>query len=194
MAKSAQLIVLEAVDDRALAQLSAELCRWLRECGLAIKETHEPTCGPAGTQILLARQRRVQFDATSLALLHLADRLDHASRPDGIESWLAAGRHVICQHYGLAAAAWLWGQVAWDWLHRIDALCRVPDLTLFVDWAAEGSQQERLRQGYLAAIRRLRESDSSIRIIDGTQTPAQVRLACNRQVADLLGIQPAGLE
>ena len=152
MANDAKLIVLEAVDDAVLAYLSGEVCRWLRNCELLIEETREPTYGPAGTQILLDRQGRLRFDAASLALLYLADRLDHVQHTGGIERSLAAGRHIVCTHYGLAAAARLWGEVDWDWLCRIDTLCRPPDLTLFLDLKVQDAPQVQLRQGYLAAI------------------------------------------
>ena len=63
MAENGKLIVLEAVDDGVLTQLAERLCRWLCARGLAVEHTHEPTYGPAGTQILLAGQGRLQFDA-----------------------------------------------------------------------------------------------------------------------------------
>jgi len=198
MAENGKLIVLEAVDDTALALLSGQLCRWLRECGLPVEETREPTYGPAGAQILLSRQGRVHFDAVSLALLYLADRLDHVQREDGIDNSLAAGRHVICNHYGLAAGSQLWGQVEYDWLCRIDALCRVPDLTLFVDLPADAPLQSQLRAGYLAAIQCLKDTGQNMRVVDGVfnglvaaeDVLAQMSLACKQQIAGLLALEP----
>lgn len=189
MAENGKLIVLEAIDDAVLAQLAQELCLWLRKCGLAVEETREPTYGPAGTQILLARQRRLQLDARSLALLYLADRLDHVQRSGGIESWLAAGRHVLCVHYGLAAAARLWGEVEWDWLCRIGALCRVPDLTLWIDLPPDGPPGRQLRENYVAVVQRSRKRGQQIAILDSPGTPAQLYLACRQQIAQLLGIE-----
>jgi thymidylate kinase len=188
MEEHGKLIVLEGVDDSALAQLSGELCRSLRKANVAVEETCEPTYGPAGTQILLARQGRLQFDATSLALLYLADRLDHLEHTGGIADSLANGVHVICRHYGLAAAACLWGEVEWDWLCSIDALCRTPDLTLLADLAPEGSRQRQLREGYLAAIERMRDKGHVIAIPDGANTPARLVSACKGQIGQLLNI------
>jgi hypothetical protein len=122
-------------------------------------------------------------------LLYLADRLDHAQRTDGIESSLAAGRHVICMHYGLAAVARLWGQVECDWLCCIDALCRVPDLTLFVDLPTDEPWQKQLREGYLAAIQCLQSSGPEISVVDGGDAPAQTDLVCKKHIAHLLKLE-----
>jgi len=196
MAEKGKFIVLEAVDDSALALLSGELCRWLRECDLPVEETREPTYGPAGVQIILSRQGRLHFDAASLALLYLADRLDHVQREDGIASSLAAGRHVVCIHYGLAAVSQLWGQVEYDWLCRIDAPCRVPDLTLFVDLPADGPLQSRLREDYLAAVQCLKDNGQGITVVDGVvdsdDVLAQVGWACKRYIARMLALEPPG--
>jgi thymidylate kinase len=190
MAEIGKLIVLEAVDDTALELLSDEICGWLRECGLPVEETREPTYGPAGAQILLARQGRLYFDATSLALLYLADRLDHVERTNGMASALQAGRHVICLHYGLAAVSRLWGQVESDWLCRIDALCRVPDLTLFYDLPVEGLPQEQLRESYLAAIPCLRKAGQEVQIVGDRDARSQISSAGKRWIAKLLELVP----
>jgi dTMP kinase len=189
MTGKGKFIILEGVDDSALDRLAEALCRWLRGQHLEVEHTREPTYGPAGAQVLLARQGRLQFDATTLALLYLADRLDHVQHTDGIESWLGAGRHVICAHYGLAACAWLWGHVEWDWLCRIDALSRVPDLTLFIDLPARGSQQRRLQEGYRASVQKLQANSQEIAVVDGADTPDKIYLTCRKHVARLLGLE-----
>jgi thymidylate kinase len=195
MVETGKFIVLEAVDDLGLDGLSEELCRWLRGTGLPVEETAEPTHGPAGTQVRLARQGRLQFDATSLALLYLADRLDHVQHAGGLAHSLAEGRHVICRHYGLAAAARLWGQVEWDWLCSIDSLCRTPDLTLWVDLCPDGRKQRpKLWEAYQAAVSCLQTSGQKIVVVAGTRTPAQAALACKQEIARLLGLDPPSRE
>lgn len=186
MTEQGKLIVLEGADDVALLRLTETLCRWIRECGVAVECTHEPTYGPAGTQISLARQGRLVFDDKSLALLYLADRLDHRQRADGIESWRKAGRHVVCRHSGLAAAARLWNRVDGDWLHGMDALCGMPDLTLYLDFPAIGAEQAYLRSGYQAAIEHLASKTQNIVIIDGTAPIEVMHSACRSPIARLL--------
>jgi thymidylate kinase len=201
MADEGRLIVLEGIDDAALSALAERLCHWLRRQGIAAEHTREPTYGPAGTQVRLAQQGRLPFDAASLALLWLADRLDHLEREDGILTWLAAGRHVLCVHYALFAYAHQWGQVEWPWLRQIDAPCRAPDLTLFIDTPipeADGrcvEDVEGLRTGYLQAIERLQDEGRTIVVVDDPGAPDGVYRACRRYVADLLDLSlPADLE
>jgi dTMP kinase len=181
-----KLIVLEAVDDEVLDELAERLSRWLAACGIDAECTREPTYGPAGTQVLLAEQERLELDAMSLALLYLADRLDHVERAEGLASWLDRGQHVICAHYGLAAAARLWGEVDWAWMERIDALSRKPDLTLFVDLPVD-IESKRLQASYRAVVERLC-SDSDVRTIHSTE-PQTAFLACQRAIAHMLDLE-----
>ena len=194
MAAHGRLVVLEGIDDAALGELGKSLCRWLRGLGVAAEHTQEPTYGPAGSQVILVQQGRLQLDAMSLALLCFADRLDHMEREDGILSWLEAGRHVVCVHFGLYAYARQWGEVEWDWQRRIDALCREPDLTLYVSPCGQnardpGGQHARcLCDGYSAAIARLRGEGQPVVVVDGRSSSDEIRGACQRHVADLLDL------
>ncbi len=122
-------------------------------------------------------------------MLYLADRLDHAQRADGIESWLAAGRHVICAHYTLAASARLWAKVEADWLDRIDALSCAPDLVLYIDFPARGSQQKRLQVGYRASIQHLQDRGQDIELVDGVTGPGLAYSTCQKHIARLLRLE-----
>jgi hypothetical protein len=185
MAEHGKLIALEGTDDVALGELAGALCRWLRERQIAVEHTREPTYGPAGSQVLLARQGRLALDPVSLALLCLADRLDHLQRGDGILAWLAQGRYVVCVHYALSAYAQQWGQVDWAWQRQIDAPCRAPDLTLFVHPSqAEGDP---LQSAYLQASERLRAEGQAVVTVDGRRSADEILGVCQRRVADLLG-------
>jgi thymidylate kinase len=190
MAEQGKLIVLEGMDDVALGELAASLCRWLRGQEVAVEQTREPTYGPAGSQVLLSRRGRLQLDAVSLALLHLADRLDHLQREGGLLSWLDEGRCVVCVHYALSAYAWLWGKVDWAWQQEIDAPCRRPDLTLFVDSAPV--KEDALRVAYVEAIERLREKGQAVVMVDGGGTPDEVLARCQRHVGGLLADELSG--
>jgi thymidylate kinase len=198
MAETGRLIVLEGLDDAALGSLAERLCYGLREQGIAAEYTREPTYGPAGAQVRLAQQGRLPLDPISLALLCLADRLDHLEREEGIRAWLASGRHVLCVHYALYAYAWQWGQVDWDWQRRIDAACRAPDLTLYVDMPLSvlgevcvgGSEvpdanAKRLDRGYRQAIARLRDEGQSVVVVDGRDTLDAIYRACRCHIEDL---------
>jgi dTMP kinase len=198
MVETGRLIVLEGLDDAALGALAERLCDGLRERGIAAEHTRQPTYGPAGAQVRLARQGRLPLDPVSLALLCLADRLDHLEREDGVRAWLASGRHVLCVHYALYTYSWQRGQVEWDWQRRIEAPCRAPDLTLYVDAPFSaldgvrvcgsevlGANAGSLRTGYLETIERLQAEGQAVAVIDGRGTPDEIYSACWRYIKDL---------
>jgi hypothetical protein len=185
-----KLIALEGIDESLLSAQAERLYRWLRERGLAAERTGEPTYGPAGAQVRLVRGGRLRLDPQSLALLWTADRLDQLGREDGILAWLADGRHVVCVRYFAYACAYLWGRVEWEWSRAINAPCRMPDLTFYLDFppsSAGVSGAAALREGYLAALQALRAQGEAIVTLDGTVTPDRLDHAVRRPVADLLG-------
>jgi dTMP kinase len=191
MSATGKLIVLEGIDDAALGVQAEGLYRWLSGRGVAVERTKEPTHGPVGAQIRLYRQGRLQLDPAIVALLWTADRLDHLRREDGICSWLADGRHVLCTHYVLYSCAAQLDQLDLAWLRQVNALCRAPDLTLFLDTPLpqEGApEMERLRENYMQAIDRFRGEGERIAHIDGHGTADEIWAACQRQVATLLSL------
>jgi dTMP kinase len=185
MPHKGKLIALEGVDDQALDSQAESLYRWLHGLGIAVEKTREPTNGPVGTQVQLHRQGRLHFTPGSLALLLMADRLDHLTREDGILAWLEGGHHVLCVHYLLSSYARLFDQVPLDWHRQINARCRAPDLTLYVD--APSAQRDALA-GYQRALESLSAEGQSIPRIDAAEGPDAVDQACRREVARLLSL------
>jgi dTMP kinase len=201
-----RLIVLEGMDDALLEAQAARLCRWLRDGGIAVEGTREPTHGPVGAQIRLAQGGRLQIDAQSLALFSVADRMDHLGREGGILAQLAEGCIVVCVHYLLCSYAQQWDEVERAWLRQINARCRTPDLTLFIDapppaggglrQASFGYAQDRqgrlpdagpLRERYVRVIERLASEGECIVTVDGRGTADEIQSAC-RQAVMTLGI------
>ena len=156
-----RLVALEGIDEALLQAQAERLCHWLRDHEIAAEQTHEPTQGPVGVQIRLVQQGRLQLPPTSVALLEVADRLDHLACPGGILAWLAERRIVVCVHYTLSMYASHWHQLDWTWLRQINARCRPPDLTLFIDTpvppaAASRTAQPQLSRRYRCPARRAR--------------------------------------
>ncbi len=158
-----RLIALECVDDALLDAVTRRLYRHLRARGVACEHTAEPTYGPVGAQLLLARQGRLQFGPLSRALVDLADRLDHLGREDGIVAWLEAGRCVLCAHYLLSAWARLIDHVDLAWLCAINARCPAPDLTLLIE-VPPAPENAALAENY---ARVGRQTGHKIAVIDG---------------------------
>ena len=125
MPQRGKLIALEGADGDLLGELSGSLHRWLRGLGVDVEHTAEPTSGPVGALVQLHAQGRLALTPESLALLQMADRLDHLTRENGILSWLDAGRHVLCARYLLSSLAQLYGQVPLDWHTKGNVVVRL---------------------------------------------------------------------
>jgi dTMP kinase len=96
-----RFIALEGIDGSGTTTQKARLAAALRDRGLDVLETFEPSEGPLGT---MARGMLRGDDPAApdlLALVFAADRLEHLSRC--IEPALAAGRTVICDRYVLSS-------------------------------------------------------------------------------------------
>ena len=184
MPDKGRLIALEGVDDQALDSQAESLYRWLHGVDIAVEKTREPTNGPVGTQVQLHRQGRLHFTPGSLALLLMADRLDHLTREDGILAWLDGGRHVLCVHYLLSSYARLFDQVPLDWHRQINVRCRAPDLTLYVDAPSAG----RDALAYLRVIESLSAEGQTIPCIDAAEGADAVDQGCRREIARLLSL------
>jgi dTMP kinase len=189
MSIEGKLIALEGIDDTMLDRQSERLYRWLRGQGIAAERTQEPTHGPVGAQIHLYLQGRLRLDPASLALFWTADRMDHLGHENGILAQLAKGHHVLCARYLLFSYAHQLHQVDLDWLRQVNALCHVPDLTLFIDIPVprdRASELGQLRRNYLRVIERLRAEGERIERIDGQDSADGIHRACQYPVAALL--------
>jgi dTMP kinase len=180
------LVALEGTDEMLLSALAERICRWLRDREIAAEQTLEPTQGPVGAQIRLAQQGRLQLPPASVALLEVADRLDHLTCPGGILAWLDERRVVVCVHYALFTYASHWRHLDGTWLRQINARCRPPDLTLFIDTpASPGAPAEELSHAYRAAIAALQAEGEPVVVIDGRGSEDDVLSACQAQLAPL---------
>ena len=197
MAREGKLIVLESVDDTILRFQIQRLYRWLNERGVPVEHTAEPTGGPVGAQLLLYRQGRLRIDPLSRALYDVADRMDHLGRADGILSWLAGGRDVLCARYVAYSCACHFDQVDLPWLLKINARCRPPDLTLFIDVEPD-LETSGLYENYRRVVVALRSKGQHVVTVDGRGSEDQLFERCCRHVAALdsppLGTARGGVE
>lgn len=154
----AKFIVLEGPDGVGKTVQAKRLALALREKGLDVVETREPTnLSPIGGLIrsILATTPMVHgFDWRAMVLLFSADRAWHVEKV--IRPALDAGKTVICDRYYLSTAVYqtapLWmeamkpqmkpGEIdsvahdlfraAGQWIMEVNQWCPVPDLTLIL--------------------------------------------------------------
>lgn len=172
----------------------------------------EPSDGPFGAllrQVLAGRLRRRRadgsdepFDEATLALAFAADRLDHLASE--IEPALADGVTVVCDRYVLSSLAYQGRALDLAWLQVINARCRPPDLTLYLDVPVDVclARMERarrvreryeqaailaeVREGYARAIAALRQAGQRIIVLDATPPIADVERAIALVVGEQL--------
>lgn len=133
--KPGKFVVFEGLDGAGTTTQLNMLANWLREHGVAIETTSEPTGGPIGGVLRQAIDRRAELAPEALALAFAADRVDHLFNPvNGINRWLAAGTWVLCDRYLFSSLAYQSVDgLPIDWLIEINKFAHAPDVTIFVD-------------------------------------------------------------
>jgi dTMP kinase len=202
-----KFIVIEGIDDQTIEEQGERLYGWLRGQRNVVHLTREPSDGPFGSQIRFIHDGRLEVDDLTLVLFYSTDRMDNLNKKGGILERLASGEHVICLRYYLSSYAEQTLCADLEWLRAINAECRRPDLTLFIDMpinacleslvqsnfhtASELKQEreklEKVRENYLTAIELLRREGEKIEIIKGNRPAAAIEGDVKRHVIDLMG-------
>ena len=190
-----KFITLEGIDGAGKSTHLAWLADFFRQHGLTVRVTREPggtELGEKLRQVLLDPKNAMH--AETEAMLMFAARREHLDQV--IEPALAQGEWVVCDRFTDATFAYQGGGRGMDWqrLSQLEQWAQrglQPDLTLLFDVAAEIGRQRarrarsadrfeqeqsdfyrRVRDGYL---RRAREASSRIRVIDASQSVAQIQ-------------------
>jgi len=148
-------IVLEGVDGAGTTTHTKLLAEGLRERGLPVHPTREPSDGPIGVQIRQILTGRVVVPGihgprppswTTMALLFAADRMDHVE--SSITPNLMDGVTVISDRYYHSSVAYqsITGggdRDAVQWVKELNRHARRPDLTIVLDVPDEVSLRRR---------------------------------------------------
>lgn len=191
-----RLIVLEGLDGAGTTSQAAAIAGWLRDRGLPVHVTREPSDGPIGVQIRAVLGHRLTVDPRTLAALFAADRLDHLYYAGGVEERLLAGEWVLMDRYYLSSYAYQSLKLdasGLRWLRHMHEPCLLPDVTFFLDVPVEvclerilvnrGARAELFEKRevlqqvdarYRAALQELTREGENIRVIDGTLPLGQV--------------------
>ena len=158
-------IVLEGVDGAGTTTHTKILVESLRDRGLPIRTTREPSDGPIGVMIRQVLTGRLvvpgmaggsrPLSAQTMALLFAADRLDHIEAE--IAPSLMDGVTIISDRYDYSSIGYQSLSAGGtfeitEWVRQLNRYARRPDLTLVLDVPAEIAGKRRKQRGTAAEL------------------------------------------
>lgn len=192
-------LVFDGMDGSGKSTQMRLLADRLREEGVPVVTTAEPTDSPDGKRLRQALAGQIPVGAEQLATLFLQDRIGHNLGKDGIEACLAAGMTVLCDRYYYSSIAYQGGDdsVRRAWVADMNLNCpavRHPDACFLFDLDPEVAMRRITARASLTApeiyetleqqtairarFSRMRESlppDERIWLIDAADTLRNIR-------------------
>jgi dTMP kinase len=189
-------IVVEGIDGSGSTTHTKLLGKALRQRGLKVLETCEPSPGPIGSMIRQVLSRRLFVpDATgprgfawsTMALLFAADRMDHLDST--IVPALRDGAVVLSDRYDLSSLAYQSvtapsGEKVVPWIRELNAAALRPDLTVVIDVPVEVAEERRRSRGGLEEMFDAKELQSRLAAVYGDAEA----LVPNDRVAHVTGV------
>lgn len=194
-AAKGKLLAFEGIDGSGKSTQLKLLAERLKEKGVPVYTTMEPTASPIGSMIRQVMTGRIKMDNKVIAALFVADRLDHLLNDvDGILMKVEAGNTVLTDRYYLSSYAYQSVDMPMDWVIRANAESRKllrPAASIFIDVPPavaierivkgregrelfeEQSRLEAVRERYLEAFERTKDTETVLRI-DGTRPVGRV--------------------
>jgi dTMP kinase len=195
-------IVLEGLDGAGTTTQRERLATRLRDLGLTVVTTHEPTDGPVGREIRATLRRAPgAVDRSCLPWMFAADRADHLSRT--VDPALQRGSFVLSDRYLHSSLAYQSLDLPFEDVFALNQRFRVPDLTVFVRVSVETSlsritarggvreifeereQLTRIAASYERVLERLHTRGDPIAYVDGEASITDVEQAIWRAVEPL---------
>lgn len=126
-----KFIVFEGVDGAGLSTQAMLLEKHLKERGLNVILTKEPTNGLIGGLIKAGLKREWRTTSDAMQLLFSADRAHHLQTE--ILPALKEGKVVISDRYLLSTLAYGMLELDYEWLKNINSKFLIPNLTFILD-------------------------------------------------------------
>jgi dTMP kinase len=172
-------IVVEGIDGSGSTTHTKLLGNALRQRGLKVVETCEPSAGPIGALIRQVLQRRLfvadasgprEFAWSTMALLFAADRMDHLDST--VVPALRDGAVVLSDRYDLSSLAYQSvtapnGEKVVPWIRELNAAALRPDLTVVIDVPVEVAEQRRRARGGVEEMFESRDLQSRLCAVYG---------------------------
>ncbi len=205
--KKGLFLAFEGIDGSGKSTQIRLLYKKLREQGMEVISTCEPTDRPIGTMIRQILTGKMQADSRVIAALFAADRLDHLlNEKEGIAAALKNGITVLTDRYYFSSYAYHSVDVPMEWVIAANEesakICR-PDLTIYIDIDAERAMDritrnrssrelfekqsllEQVRDNYFKAFKRF-EGEERILIVDGNQSMEAIHEKIWEEISSLI--------
>lgn len=145
MAARGKFITFEGIDGSGKSTQIALLEKRLKEEGIPVYLTREPTDGPYGAMLHTIMTGRLDACEETIAALYVADRMDHIKNArNGLLKKIEEGVTVITDRYYFSSYAYQGAHMSMDWTIHANSVCADalrPDLNLFLDLEPEVSFQ-----------------------------------------------------
>lgn len=145
MAARGKFITFEGIDGSGKSTQIALLEKKLKEMGIPVYLTREPTDGPYGAMLHTIMTGRLDACEETIAALYVADRMDHIKNArNGLLKKIEDGVTVITDRYYFSSYAYQGAHMSMDWTIHANSVCADalrPDLNLFLDLSPEVSFQ-----------------------------------------------------
>lgn len=162
-----KFIVFEGIDGAGKSTQIALLEKKLKERGINVVRTAEPTSSGLGGLIRDALNGTTPRTPYELAAMFLADRISHnQNHIYGIKKLLDEGTYVICDRYYYSSFAYQGIDADLNWVMDINLGCPEiarPDVCIFLDLDPEKSAQ------------RISENRAFLEIFENTETLKKIR-------------------
>jgi len=189
-------VVVEGIDGSGSTTHTKLLGKALRQRGLKVVETCEPSPGPIGALIRQVLQRRLfvadatgprAFAWSTMALLFAADRMDHLDST--VVPALREGAVVLSDRYDLSSLAYQsvtapTGEKVVPWIRELNAAALRPDLTVVIDVPVEVAEERRRSRGGMEEMFESRDLQARLCAVYGEAE----RLVPHDRVSHVLGV------
>ena len=202
-----KFIVFEGIDASGKSTQIRMLEHYLKEKGVPVYLTREPTDSPFGALAHQCMTGRIDSDEKAIAAVMAADRLDHIyTKTNGLLDKINAGITVISDRYYFSSYAYQGAHLDMDWvieLNRLSAEALRPDVNIFIDIDAQTSmnrlqgrgdleryekldKQLKVREQYFAAFDRMK-NEENVQIVQSEKEPAQTQANIRKIVDKIFG-------
>lgn len=194
-----KFIAFEGIDGSGKSTQIALLEKKLKEQGIPVYLTREPTDGPYGAMLHTIMTGRLDACEETIAALYVADRMDHIKNTrNGLLKKIESGITVITDRYYFSSYAYQGAHMSMDWTIMANSVCADalrPDLNLFLDLEPEISYQricqnrtdfeiyekldnlKRTREKYMEAFSKLKDQEKvAVILANGTVEEIQEQI------------------